>query len=242
MYPILFKINNVSVYSHGVFMVLGMIFGAGIIYYLAKRRRLKTDFLFDNIIITILFGIIGARLTYFFLYQEQFSNIREVLYIWQGGLVSYGGFVAGGLTLYLLLKSQGESILGWFDLFSVAFPAGLFWGRVGDILAGDNDAALILGSAGKYIPVPLLEAILCLIIFVVLFMLHYKQRIRTAGLYFLLMLLLYSGGRFMIDFHRTENQFLLGLSIGQLFSLLLFLIALIFYTKIFLKNKERSIL
>ena len=242
MYPVLFKIGSVVFYSHGVLLVAGIIFGALLVYLLSRRSELSQNYVLDNVIYVSLFGIIGARIAYFLLYPNQFNNISQVIFLWQGGLVSFGGFILGGITLFFLLKLQKQPILPWLDLFAIGLPLGIALGRVGDWSAGDYGILPVLAASGawaQFVNNPLLEAGLCvLIVLILLFMFLFAKIKKIDGIIFLLSILIYSGGRFMIDFWRGDPSFLIGLSLGQLFSLLMFIVsAVVFALKI---RKDRK--
>jgi phosphatidylglycerol:prolipoprotein diacylglycerol transferase len=229
MHPVLFKIGNISFYSHGVMIVLGIALGVVAAYFFSKKKELENEFLFDNIIYTILFGIIGARISYFLVYPEQFEGLLKLLYIWEGGLISYGGFVAGGLTFFLCLKIQRQPILKWFDALAVGFPVGIIFGRLGDIIAGDYFNSFQFNSLSSFLngfPTPLYEALLGVIIFLVVLYLNLKRDNLVSGFVFFLTLLLYSGGRFIIDFWRNEKQILWDLSAGQIFGLVISILSI----------------
>lgn len=230
MQPILFKIGNLSFYSQGVSILVGIVIGFLVVYFFSKKHELYNAFLFDNIIYTVLAGIIGARIAYIVLYQSQFSNLKELIFIWEGGLVSYGGFLLGGLTFFILLKIQKQPVLKWFDALAIGFPLGLFFGRLGDIMAGDyynSDKFTNIQSLSKGIPLPLFEALLCLVIFFLLAIMSLKIKKINSGLIFFIMVLIYSGGRFIIDFWRNEKLVIWNLSFGQVFGLIIFILSLI---------------
>ncbi len=232
MHPVLFKIGQFQFYTHGVLAVFGIIAASTVIFSLAGARKLSREYLFDNIIYSVLFGIIGARLTYFFLYRDQFAKWRDVFFVWQGGLVSYGGFIAGALALLAILRLQKAPVLTWLDLFAVALPLGIFFGRMGDIFAGEyfgvvNPASLAF--AGR-IPVTLYEGIWDLILFGSLFFFYKKSSMKANnGIYLSLSVGLYSGGRFIIDFWRDDSNLVWNLSAGQITSLILFILSLLFF-------------
>ncbi len=228
MYPVLFKIGGLNFYSHGMLIVAGIIFAALLIFFLSKRSELNQSYLLDNIIYVSLFGMIGARIAYFILYPNQWSNLSQIFLLWQGGLVSFGGFILGAITLLILLKSQKQSVLPWLDLFAIGLPLGIAFARVGDWLAGDYgilSAAVINGFWAKFVNNPLLEAVLCVLILIILLsiFLFAKKKV-SDGFIFLLSILIYTGGRFIIDFWRSDPDFFVGLSVGQTFSLIVFII------------------
>lgn len=240
MYPILFKIGGLSFYTHGLVAVLGIVLGTALIYYLAKKSSLSTGFLFDNIIYTVLFGIIGARLTFYLLYSNQFAGFREVIYLWQGGLVSIGGFVVGGFILHLLLKYQNQPIKKWFDVVVLGFALGLAIGRFGEYFADEFAGVKYSGkfSINGVFPVTTLEGLWVLLILILLLILK-KFKNPVDGVIFSFFLILYGGGRFVIDFMRDERNLFLNISIGQIASLIIMTIGivLLFKNRIGVRNE-----
>ena len=240
MHPILFKIGSVTVYTHGLLAVLGILVGATILFYLAKGRKLDTQFLFDNLVYSILVGIIGARLTYYFLYTEQFSSWKEIFFFWQGGMVSYGGFILGGVFLWFLLKMQKAPVLEWLDLSALAFIPALILGRFGNILAGEYSGIITKShfNLGGLVPIPLLEIFLLIIIGAILFILYRRYDHYVEGLIFGLMAFLYSAGRFVIDFWRDESKIFWNISAGQITGAVLALLSLVFLYYIYKQNTK----
>jgi len=243
MHPILFKIGNITFYSHGLLIVLGIIAAALLIFCLSKKNDLDRTYLLDNIVYVSLIGVIGARITYFILYPHQFESASQIILLWDGGLVSYGGFVLGALALFILLKIQKQPILKWLDLYVIGLFLGLFFGRIGDWFAGDYGTGLgVTRFTQSFLPTPLLEAGLCVLIVIFslsIFLLGKKRLI--DGLVLLSSILIYSGGRFIIDFWRGEMPIFLGLSTGQIFSLIVFAISLAIFVLMVRGEKERSL-
>lgn len=245
MYPILFQIGNLTFYTHGVVAVLGIIIGSLIAYSLARRKQLDTEYFFDIIVFTILLGIIGARIAYFIVYPDQFKNLSQIIFLWDGGLISFGGFILAGITLALLLKAQKRPIFKWLDIISIGFFLGLAIARLfGDILAGEyagtpTDSKLLkVFSSNSVVLVPFFEGILCLIIFItaiLLFKKYYEKLL--PGLLFMGSILAYTLGRFFIDFGRDEADLFLKFSLGQVVSALIFIISAI---SIILVIRKRS--
>lgn len=201
------------------------------ITYLLAHRRLNCTYLFDNIVYAVLAGIIGARLTYILLYPEQFSSLNDMLFIWEGGLVSYGGFILGGLALAVILKYQREPVLEWLDILAISFPVGIMFGRIGDIFAGEYFGVATQSklSLGGVVPVTLYEAIWDLMIFCVLFFcFRFSTKNYPRGTMLALTCGLYGGGRFVIDFWRDESDFFLRLSPGQVTSLMIAVISTVY--------------
>ena len=243
MYPELFKIGGLIFYTHGVIAVLGILLGSFILFLLAQKQRLKTDFLFDNIVYSVLIGIIFARITYFIIYHGQFANFREIFYLWQGGMVSYGGFIFGIIAFVFLLKAQKERLQGWMSVSSIAFSAGLLLGRIGDIFAGEYAGVPTTNkfNLDGFVPIPVYEAILLCLICITLIILYRVVTKLFEKYGFIFLVLAYSLGRFIIDFWRQENDIFLGISLGQIVSLIIFLTALIYFvTKLIKENRHQE--
>jgi len=241
MYPIIFKIGQFNLYTHGVMAVIGIIVGGILLYKLAKRRGYSTEFLFDNVIYSVLAGIIGARLTYFFLYRGQFSSIKEVFYLWDGGLVSYGGFILGGIIFALLIRVQKENIMKWLDIYSLSFVSGLFFGRVGNLMAGEYSGVATVSrfNINGLVPIPAYECASLILIFVTLVILL-KKKIKVNGMIFFTMITMYGGFRFVIDIWRAESKLFSFISLGQSVSMVLLIIGAIFILLNILNAQKRS--
>lgn len=244
MHEILFTVSGFNFYTHGVVAVLGIILGSIVTYFLAKRKALNTEMFFDNIVFSTLFGIIGARITYFVIYRDQFASFRQIFELWDGGLVSYGGFFLGGLTFWLLLKKQRELVSSWFDVASIGFFLGLSLGRIGDLFAGEYngvESSMSIPAIGAYniVPVAFFEAILCLVIFILTYIFYrvYDKKL-VPSVIALMSISMYSLGRFILDFWRTELKVYASLSIGQLVSAVLFILTIILYVRLLVRNRS----
>lgn len=232
MYPILFSLGKVNFYTHGLMIAIGSILGGFVIFYLAKQEKLPTNFLFDLLVLSLFFGIIGARIAYVIYYYYQFENWYEMLFAWYGGLVSFGGILFGFLAAGLILKRKKQNILHWFDLGIIGLLMGWAFGRIGCLLSGDVQG--IISTSGLAIwgrmPVALFESIWSIIIAGLLFCLYRFRRnfIRRYphGLIFFSGLALYAAGRFGIDFFRQENV-VFFIKTGQIASLIIFISAVL---------------
>jgi len=244
MHPVLFQLGGLTFYTHGIMAVLGIILGAAVIYRAAKFRNLNTEYFFDNIVFTVLFGIIGARIAYFILYRSDFGSFVKIFYLWEGGLVSYGGFIFGAIAFIYLLRRQNEPISKWLDVASIGFFLGLAIGRIGDIFAGEyagvvtSNHWLSIIPGNNLVAIPVLEAFLCLLIFIASAIV-YRQYYDKIGknVLFLGAFFFYGLGRLMIDFGRDEKTLIMGLSLGQLVSLLVAVVTIIL---LIIPQDERS--
>jgi phosphatidylglycerol:prolipoprotein diacylglycerol transferase len=230
----IFKIGSVTVYTHGFFLVLGVLLASAVMYYLARVNKKNTTYLLDYIVYTALFGIIGARILFYILYRSDFASIVDIFKIWQGGLVSYGGFVFGIVAFVLAVRSSKEKILPWLDLLLVSALLGLAIGRLGSFLSGEIAGIASSGTLavnGVY-SVTLFESIWDFVIFVFLGVIYLKERSSIKpGILTLEVLMLYAFGRFVIEFYRAESKIVLGLSGSQLVLAVVFLVSVVLFVR-----------
>lgn len=235
MYPIIFSVGQLNVYTHGVMIALGALVGGLAIYLIGRRNDYNNEYhieyLFDLIVFSLLGGIIGARILYVIIYFNQFYNYKEMFFIWYGGLVSFGGMVGGFLTAWLILNKRKEPVLKWFDLGMIGLLIGWAFGRIGCLLAGDSFGVYttsIIAIWGR-IPTQIFESVWVLICAGLLFLLLRKKEDWQLpnGVIFLSGIGLYSLGRFTIDFFRDEEIFFRYLHASQWGSLLIFIVVVV---------------
>lgn len=241
MNPVLFKIGNVTFYTHGFFMVIALLAAGWLIHYLAKRKNRNTEAVFDLVVFSLLFGIIAARITYFLAYQDQFSSWVEIFKIWQGGLVSWGGFLAGVVIYIVITRLYQEPVWVWLDMLGISGLLAIAIGRLGSFLSGEyagKITSLPWAISGVH-PVTIYESVLLFILFAIFLFLYLKDRIKQDGIYFLLVILFYCLVRFGLDFFRTDHVVWLGLTLTQIISSIIILV-IIAYLVVVISTRKRS--
>lgn len=219
MYPIIVKVGSVTIYSHGLMIIAGVLLGTWALFYLAEKLKLSRSSLVDNISSTVLFGIIGARLAYVILNYNELTSFWQAFYIWQGGLVSWGGFVVGGLTLAILLRSQKQALLPWLDILSLSTLLGIAVGRIGCALTGDI-AGRVSQRFPAGFPVAATEAVLAGILFVALLMVFFRFKNLAPGMLMVEVWFGYALIRLVVDTYRDEKAFFIGLNPSQFTALI----------------------
>lgn len=237
----LFHIGSLTIYTYGFFVMLAVLAASFMIYLLTGKARLQKTVIFDLVIYTLLFGIIGARITFYVLYSNQFSSFWEIFKIWQGGLVSWGGFILGVAAAVTVLKIYKENILSWLDILAISGLLGLSIGRFGSFLSGELAGLPYKGpfSVSGVYPVTLYESLYLLIIFFVWLILYlvYRRKL-VPGIFGLGVLASYSLGRFFIDYLRQESDVILGISLGQLTSLVILILSVIVFVIYIISKKK----
>jgi phosphatidylglycerol:prolipoprotein diacylglycerol transferase len=157
------------------------------------------------------------------------------------GFVLYGGIIGGILAAIMYCKSKRVNFFQYFDLTvpSVALAQG--FGRIGCFLAGccygrETDSAIgivfhnssIAPNGIKLIPTQLLSSAGDFLIVIVLLL--YARKDRKTGKVGALYLILYSVGRFIIEFFRNDYRGSIGiLSTSQLISLIILAIGTVMF-------------
>lgn len=201
MHPILFSIGQVNVYTYGVFVALSFCVTLWIFYLLAKKNKLWQENIIELAILVFIFIIVFARLAFFVSYYNlYFNHWYEVFYLWQGGLISYGGIL--GMILAFLIFFR-KNLLKYLDILAVSVSGGgIFW-RIGGIFSGSYK------TIGNF-PAIWLE-ILFLAIGFGIFLFLYMRKIFAPGRIFFAVLIYYGILRLVLDFWRdytTSGQLL----------------------------------
>ncbi len=137
MYPILLKIGSLSIYTYGFFIAVSFIVGILLAKQEARRLGENQDKIMDLCFYVLIAAIAGSRLFYVLVNPDIFiSDPLEVLRVWNGGLVFYGGFVGALAVGLIYLKKQKMSILKTLDISAPALALAHFFGRIGCFFAG----------------------------------------------------------------------------------------------------------
>ena len=233
MHPVLIKIGPVSIYSYGLMVAIGFGISAALAYHRAAKFGLDRGAIVDCFIIMLASGVAGARLLYVLLnFKHYISNPLEIFNLSMGGIVWYGGFITAVLSMLIFLRARKLDFWATTDFIAPYVALGQAFGRIGCFLNGccygiEAPAGFPLGARH---PTQLYSAALMLAIFAILIL--WQNRVRFAGEIFLGYCLLYSCKRFFIEFLRGDNpKIFLGLTMSQLISAAVFLIACYIFNK-----------
>ncbi|MCY2960147.1 MAG: prolipoprotein diacylglyceryl transferase [Planctomycetota bacterium] len=168
MHPILFEIPGLGfpVRSFGLMVALGFLLGSFLIGKLAARHSddpEKDPQRFSNVTVWLVVGVIaGARLMYVLVEVLRGSRTGQsfrddplsILYVWQGGLVMYGGLI--GAMAVGLWAAKREGLRPWraLDIGLVGGYCGQAIGRVGCLLVGD-DYGKVVPEHLQWLPFPI---------------------------------------------------------------------------------------
>jgi len=237
VHPILWRfpeawplVGGFPIRSFSVMVLLGVLAGC---WWLRKHLFVKGDAeddrSFDQLLRnTLLFGFLGARLTYVAIHPDVvtskpdlFDKAVALIAVWQGGIVSYGGFFGGAVGAIWWARRRGVSVPVLGDVMLPALALAQAFGRIGCLLVGDDHGAPWDGPwaitfervPDSLIPedligVPLHPAQIYLslmnaAIFVVMAWLY--RRRRFDGQVFAWTMVLYAIGRFSVEMTRGDD-------------------------------------
>lgn len=217
----------------GIFLGLSLLLGIGLTMAEAYSSGQNLDEYLNLSIITVLAALLGARLYYvIFQFGNYKSAIWNIFLFRKGGLDFYGALIAGAVTILIYGYFQKVSSGKILDTASIGLAAGQIlctWGAYfnrecfGDYTDGLFAMQIPLNSVSygavtenmrkhiemidgeRFIQVrPLFLAAFIWSIVVLVVVILYKYRKKFEGELFLVYLLAYSVGRFMIEGARVD--------------------------------------
>lgn len=246
MHRVFFKIGNFEIYTYGVMLVIGYLTAICFTMWRNKNKNIINEDIMDFSFYLLLSGIIGARVFYVMLHLKDYiSSPISMLNLREGGLAWHGALVGGFIAFAVFSKKRGIDVYAFLDLCAPSIMLGLAIGRIGCFLNGccvGNETTLPWGivfkSAGYFTPrhpTQLYELFFDLVIFAIL--LWWDKRKKFEGETVILMFVLYSAVRFIVECFRLSPPRYFGLSIAQYSSIFIAIIALAW---LFLGRKKMS--
>lgn len=232
--PIIFSIGHFMVRWYSLIVLTAILIGLWITKREAQRRGMDNEFVDDITLWLIPAGIVGARLFHVIDHWDHTyaADPLRIVYVWQGGLAIWGGVIGGLVALLVLSRRRQWKLLPVLDTLAPGVVLGQGIGRLACVITGDamgrpttgpfgfaysNASAMVPELGVYYTPTPVYELILNVGIFALLWRL--RRRNLPDGVLFLLYILLYSTGRFLITFWSSYRTIAFGLNQAQLISL-----------------------
>ncbi|MGH4125985.1 MAG: prolipoprotein diacylglyceryl transferase [Clostridium sp.] len=214
---VLFQIFGVKIYGYGLMIMLGIISALFLLSYRSKKKQYNEDNIWDMAIIAIICGIIGGKLLYIITDIKHIIDEPSVLKNIGNGFVIYGAIFGGILAVYFYSVKKGWDIFSVFDLVIPSLPLAQGFGRLGCFLAGccyGRVTSLPIGVEFKnspfapanmhVIPTQIYSSLFDFLL--AFFLLWYDRKERKKGRVFSLYLIIYSIGRFFIEYLRDDPR------------------------------------
>ncbi|GIW63561.1 MAG: hypothetical protein KatS3mg091_363 [Patescibacteria group bacterium] len=133
MVPVFFSFGNLQIFTQGVFIVLGLLWGFFFVWQLIALTSYSEEKVFDLVFLSIFSGLFWGRVFYFIFSQEAvFDLLRFILINGYPGFSFYGALFGGILTAYVYCVVKGFNFFEVLDYLSVGFLTAigfLIWGR-----------------------------------------------------------------------------------------------------------------
>ena len=240
MYPRLFELGPITLYTYGVLLAAAYLVGLKLAMVRAKARGLDANRVLDLGIYIIISALVGAKLLLLVTDFRTFrADPRELLTLARSGGVFYGGLILAVTVALWYIRRVGLPLWTTCDVFAPGIALGHVVGRFGCFFAGccygkpttkpwgitftDPFAQSNVGTplGVPLHPTQLYEAGAELLILIFLLVSERKGR-PYPGRTFWLYMLLYAISRFIIEFFRgDERGTVFMFSTSQFISLLL---------------------
>jgi phosphatidylglycerol:prolipoprotein diacylglycerol transferase len=236
--PTLVQIGPITLAWHGLWLAAGVLLGSLLFVRQGRQKSIDADPLLQLLLWTIVWGYVGARLFHVFLYDwpTYAAQPLRILAAHTGGLSVYGALVGG--TLAVALYTRWKKLPFWVlaDAAMVSIAAGEIVGRVGCTIAGDVVGVPTGGAWGlvywhpdasvppELLGVPTFPAPTAMQVWntgLLLLLLLVRDRLQRPGALFLVGMIAYSTGRFVIGIWQLETPLLCGLRPTQLVALII---------------------
>ena len=238
MRPVLFELGGVRVYSHGFFLVLGLLVCVAVLVYEARRRRWPAHEVLPITLAAFVGGVLGARLAMLIFAGPDVAPVVFDYFVLFDPSVGPGSILGGVAGAYAggYLASRSLGVGCTCDAFAPAMALGLAVGRVGDFLSAEDglgkETTLPWGvpvPGVDYLvhPAPLYDAAFNLVWFGVLLALRGKSSLRDGDL-LKIGLAGYAVFRFFVEFVRNNYVLAFGLT-GQQYACIAIVVALAAY-------------
>ena len=240
MYPELFSIGPLTVYTYGVLLAASYLLGLQFAMVRARKWGLDANRVFDLGIYIIIAALVGAKALLLVTDFRQFTaSPAEFLSLARSAGVFYGGLILAIAVAFWYIHRHRMPFWTTCDAFAPAIALGHVTGRLGCFAAGccygkptnvpwavifTNPAAA--ANVGTPLGIPLhptqlYEAGAELLILVLLLATERRGR-PFPGRTFWLYMILYAVSRYTIEFYRGDPRgVVLGVSTSQFISLVL---------------------
>jgi phosphatidylglycerol:prolipoprotein diacylglycerol transferase len=235
-----FNVGPLFVRFYGIILMLGAVAGAFLAQGESKHRGYKPDVVWDVFIYLLIGGIIGARVWHILTPSPStgittswyLSHPLDALALWKGGLGIPGAIIGGLIALYVYSRRTGINFAEWADIGAPGLALGQAIGRWGNFVNQELYGAptnlpwkIFIDPAHRlaeyvnveyYHPLFLYESIWNLMNMILLLWIsrRYPEPLKNGDI-FLVYLIVYPLGRFLLDFLRLDASMVGLININQ---------------------------
>lgn len=235
--------------------MLGALAAAFVADWNARRQGMKNDLVWDMLPWLLIAGIIGARLWHIFTPPPSMvavgkdtmwylTNPIEMVKIWNGGVGIPGAVIGGALALWLYARKYKLNFLRWIDIIAPGLALAQAIGRWGNFVNQEIYGAPTnlpwaiyidevhrlpeLRNVAYYHPLFLYESLwnLANMAFLLWFGRRFASRLRPGDV-FLVYMIFYPVGRFLLEFLRLDAAQVGGINFNQTFMAVIAVVAVL---------------
>ena len=257
MRQLLFSLGGFSLRSYGVIVAFAIIMGLATAYFLASSEKTYRRQLLDLVVYAVIGAVIGARLWQVFFYEWNYYALHpvEIVEIWQGGMAIQGSLVGAFIVGWIYTRKHRLDFWKMADIAAPGIILGQALGRIACFLNGDaygsptnsgfglvyppgTPAYAAYGSQPLW-PAEVWEGQWDLVVFALILILSHWRK-WPKGFLFLTYIVLYSLGRFGLEFLRGDGaRYLFHLTSAQWSSVGMIVVALICATVLNIRKKAK---
>jgi phosphatidylglycerol:prolipoprotein diacylglycerol transferase len=262
--PIPFLNTTFHIYFYGILIMLGVIAAAFLGQAEAKRRGLNPDYIWDMLFWVVLAGIVGARIWHIFTpppsmvaqgitTQWYLTHPLDMINIRNGGLGIPGAIIGGALAMWVYCRNKKISFMNLADTVIPGVALAQAIGRWGNFFNQEvyglptnlpwkiyiDPAHRVPGyqNYDYFHPLFLYESLWNLLNMAILLWVarRFEKWLRPGDIFFMYMIM-YSIGRFGLEFLRLDASQVGGINFNQTFVVVVALVAGLF---LFLDHRPR---
>lgn len=234
-------VGPLTLHMYGIMIAVGFVAALIMTSYRAKKRDMDEDVVWGIFYAAVIGGLIGTKVLFYIVSIPDIINDISILWDFSNGFVVYGGIIGGVIAAYIVCRRHRANFLEYWDLTMPAVSLGQAFGRVGCTFAGccygqETDGAIHIKylassfapNGVELIPTQIFSSLGNFIIMIILLLFARKNKKagRVGALYFIL----YSLGRFGIEFFRNDYRGSVGiLSTSQFIACILFVVGVILF-------------
>lgn len=233
MHPIICVIGPFTVYAYGFMLAGAFLIGLTLASVQARKHNIHPEIIHNLSLIVFSSGVAGARILYIVQNLRYYArNPGEIIMLQYGGLSWFGGLACGIVSGAIYIKRRRLGLYKTMDLIMPFVALAQAIGRIGCFLNGccfgkvSRFGVYFEAHKASLAPTQAYSSLLLIAIFIILRFIQEKPH--REGTIFFLYLLLYSLKRFVIEFWRADHEtILLGLSLFQIISVVIFCLSLL---------------
>lgn len=238
-----FQVGPLFIRYYGIILMFGAVVAAWLADREARRRGLNAELVWDGLVWVLIGGIVGARIWHILTPPESMVEVGittryylthplDALAIWRGGLGIPGAVIGGLVALYWFCRRNRLNFALWADIGAPALALGQAIGRWGnffnqELYGAPTDLPWAIHidplfrlpdyqEFSTYHPLFLYESLWNFAVMgLLLFLARRFQHSLKTGDIFLVYLVGYPLGRFLLEFLRLDASQIAGVNANQ---------------------------